>query len=160
MAKNIKKKAKNLYHNGNDTTIIHGDFHYGNILFDVNTRLVKLIDPRGNFGSSGIFGDCKYDLAKLRHSISGGYNFICNDLYTYNINSSDEITFKLPSNADHKIIQQWFDEKIIQANFSILDIKLIEGLLFISMLPLHNDHPDRQNAFFVQGIILLNEILQ
>ncbi len=159
LKKRITPRIDDLYNGGNHTTIIHGDFHFGNILFDVYTRLVKLIDPRGNFGVSGIFGDCKYDLAKLRHSISGGYNFISHDLYNVKIKNTNSIEFTLPYTNDHKKIVTWFDEKIEQEGFLIDDIKLIEGLLFISMLPLHNDHQDRQKALFARGIMLLNEVV-
>jgi hypothetical protein len=34
---------------------------------------------------------------------------------------------------------------------------LIEGLLFLSMLPLHRDHPDRQLAMFTRAMMILNE---
>ncbi len=155
----IYEKVFDLYNYGKDTTIIHGDFHFGNILFDVYTGLIKLIDPRGNFGETGIFGDCKYDLAKLRHSISGGYNFISHDLFHVKISSNNSIYFTLPYTEDHKDIIDWFDHQIINAEFDLNEIKLIEGLLFISMLPLHRDHPERQKAFFTRGIMLLNEII-
>lgn len=155
----VHEKLLDLYHDNMHTTLIHGDFHFGNILFDVNTRLVKLIDPRGNFGGSGIFGDCKYDLAKLRHSVSGGYNFVSHDLYKINFTDNTRVDFTLPYTEDHIKIVKWFDEKIIQEKISIDEIKLIEGLLYISMLPLHNDHPERQKAFLTRGIMLLNEVV-
>ena len=45
-------------------------------------------------------------------------------------------------------------------NININDIELIEALLFISMIPLHNDYPDRQLAFFCQGVKLLNHQIE
>ena len=39
------------------------------------------------------------------------------------------------------------------------EIKIIEGLLFISMLPLHKDHFERQLALYSIGIQRLNEAL-
>jgi hypothetical protein len=36
------------------------------------------------------------------------------------------------------------------------EVKFIEGLLFISMLPLHADHPRRQTMMYLRGLELLN----
>ena len=38
-------------------------------------------------------------------------------------------------------------------------IRLIEGLLFVSMLPLHRDEPRRQLAMLANGLTLLNDVL-
>ena len=46
----------------------------------------------------------------------------------------------------------------IEKNWKLDEIKTIEGLLFISMLPLHSDNVERQLAFFCVGIERLNEI--
>ena len=43
-------------------------------------------------------------------------------------------------------------------NWNVDEIKMIEGLLFISMLPLHSDNLERQLALFCIGIERLNEI--
>ena len=58
-------------------------------------------------------------------------------------------------NVDYKI----YDKIMKQHDIDINDIELIEGLLFVSMLPLHSDFPKRQLAFFVQGIKCLNNQL-
>lgn len=140
-----------------DVTVIHGDFHLGNILYDVNSRLLKLIDPRGSFGISGIYGDSKYDLAKLRHSIAGGYDLIVNDLFSV---EHDQGSFELTTTLlpIQESVAQFLDQQIEDRGFSVDDIKTIEGLLFLSMLPLHGDHPKRQLAMFVRALVILNEV--
>ena len=50
-------------------------------------------------------------------------------------------------------------DNLIQNQWNLNEIKLIEGLLFISMLPLHRDHFERQLAFYSIGIQRLNEVL-
>ena len=50
-------------------------------------------------------------------------------------------------------------DELIQKQWNLNEIKLIEGLLFISMLPLHKDHFERQLAFYSIGIQRLNEVL-
>ncbi|MFH0702393.1 MAG: sugar phosphate nucleotidyltransferase [bacterium] len=141
-----------------DNNIIHGDLCFSNILFDLNNGIIRLIDPRGDWGNNIIYGDIKYDVAKLRHSIAGKYDFIVNDLFVYKLEEQNiELTFKL-TNEIHENVSQLFDE-YIDKYYDIKKIKLIEGLLFISMLPLHNDCFNRQIAMLSRGLEILNEIL-
>ena len=65
--------------------IVHGDLCLSNILYDLRSRICKLLDPRGSFGAAGIYGDPRYDVAKLYHSIYGLYDFITNDLFHVSI---------------------------------------------------------------------------
>ncbi|MFZ8805852.1 MAG: sugar phosphate nucleotidyltransferase [Candidatus Calescibacterium sp.] len=155
----LEKKIYELFHEDHNC-IIHGDLCFSNILFDLNTGIFKLLDPRGNFGSNIIYGDIKYDIAKLRHSIRGLYDFIVNDFFSCSINENRiNIEFFLFNERNISKVQKFFDSLIEKHGFSIDHIKFIEGLLFISMLPLHSDNPNRQIAQFAQGILLLNDVI-
>lgn len=134
-------------------TIIHGDVAFSNILFSSRSLNFKLIDARGNFGIDTIYGDYRYDLAKLRHCYHGRYDEIVNDLFE--IEEQKNLKCKFYKNIEYKE----YDKIMLKNNININDIELIEGLLFISMIPLHNDYPDRQLAFFCQGIKILNNQL-
>lgn len=143
--------------NENDNCILHGDFCFSNILFDLNNGITRLIDPRGKWGKHLIYGDTKYDIAKLRHSICGNYDFIVNDLFHYEQkNNKINYNFNL-YNETHKKTAELFD-KILAQKEILKQIKLIEGLLFISMLPYHADKPDRQIIMFSKGIENLNKL--
>lgn len=131
-------------------SIIHGDLNLSNIFYFPDTRKMKLIDPRGRFGNIGIYGDQRYDLAKIRHSLSG-YEHIVRGKYQQNINGY-EIDFKIGLTADHAQIRQKWDT---QLGSLLKSIKLIEALLFLSMLPLHSDSQARQLAIFSQGTLLI-----
>lgn len=139
-------------------SIIHGDYCFSNILFDVNNSLMKVVDPRGSFGDQDIHGDPRYDIAKLRHSIEGLYDYIVADLFTLHFTETDA-RFSILSNDYQPELVRYFDEKIVCQGYSLNEIKLIEGLLFISMVPLHADHPTRQKIMYLKGIELLNEAL-
>lgn len=138
----------------NYTTVIHGDVAFTNILFSPRTLNFKLIDARGNFGVDTIYGDYRYDLAKLRHCYHGRYDEIVNDLFE--IKEDGKISFKFYRSIDYTLYDNLMENNGIDIN----DIELIEALLFISMIPLHNDYPDRQLAFFCQGITLLNHQIE
>ena len=139
-------------------TFIHGDLFLGNILFDSTSKIFKFIDPRGNFGDVGIYGDTKYDIAKLRHSFVGNYDFIVADLFTINYNDEVGWDFKILNEKYHEQISNYFDLELEKNGYDLNQIKFIEALLFISMVPLHSDNIKRQQAMYLTGILKLNEL--
>ena len=152
----IELKVHDLYHD-EDNCLIHGDLCFSNIFCDFKNKNFKLIDPRGKWGST-MFGDLKYDVAKLRHSVVGGFDTITNGLCTASVSEGNHITMKIFEPKNHQEVYKYLDE-LIQNQWNLNEIKLIEGLLFISMLPLHKDHFERQLAFYSIGIQRLNEVL-
>lgn len=139
------------------TSFLHGDLCLGNILFDPHSRIIKCIDPRGSFGVPSIYGDHQYDIAKLRHSFVSRYDFIVGDLFDVEATPTT-INFVTHHDSDHERIAQYFDTALTRHGYDSNLIKAIEGLLFISMLPIHSDSPRRQLAMFATGIELLNTI--
>jgi len=138
--------------------IIHGDLFFGNMLYDVNSETLKVLDPRGNFGLDGIYGDVRYDIAKLMHSITGKYDFIINDLFAIIREEENEIDYILYDSPRHLEIEQLFNKFVEDNGYNINDIKVITGLLFISMIPLHSESINHQKMFYSIGIQLLNQI--
>lgn len=140
-----------------ELNIIHGDYFFANILYDPIADIVKLIDPRGDFGGYGIYGDSNYDLAKLAHSVDGKYDFIVEDLFELE---------ELKNGFNYKIVYSENHEKIKELFYSYfnkkqkLKIKFIQALLFLSMMPLHKDKPRRQKVMLGVGIRLLYEVIE
>jgi dTDP-glucose pyrophosphorylase len=137
--------------------IIHGDLCFPNILYDPLSRLFKFIDPRGSFADSGIYGDGRYDVAKLLHSLDGGYDFLIHDMFVLTRNE-EELTLQQFFPQTHRAVLGSF-AKVFGRKFPLEDVRLLEGLLFLSMCPLHAGHPDRQVAMFATGLRILNEVL-
>ena len=137
--------------------LIHGDLCFPNILFDQVSNLFKFIDPRGSFGESGIFGDPRYDVAKLLHSIDGGYDLLIHDMFAM-FRDGGDITLQqfFPDNHAHVLASF---EAVFGTRFDLGEIRLLEGLLFLSMCPLHQESPQRQTAMFMIGLRLTNEVL-
>ena len=154
ISKKIFPLIKKLF-SKEDNCILHGDLCFSNILYNIQNNQYKIIDPRGKWGEN-IFGDIKYDLAKLRHSLVGGYDSINNGLfYIEHKNNSLRIDVLKPSL--YKKISKEFD-LWISKKWNLEHIKLIEGLLFISMIPLHKEDLKKQLAFYAIGLKRLNEI--
>lgn len=139
-------------------SIIHGDYCFSNILYDLNTQIARLIDPRGSFGKQKMYGDPRYDIAKLRHSISGRYDFIVADLFKVEERNAEYI-FEVVEPEVYSPLVTHFDKLIQEYGYAPEEIRLIEGLLFISMVPLHRDSPNRQLAMYLTGIQILNNVV-
>ena len=154
----IEERARTLIHSA-EICIIHGDLCFSNILFDINNQIIRLIDPRGSFGKKGIYGDVRYDVAKLRHSVCGMYDYIVADIFELR-EQDDEFIGEIYVSSTNQVIAASLDELIEQAGYNVQDIHFIEGLLFLSMIPLHRDKPKRQLMMFLTGLKLLNMVLQ
>lgn len=153
--KNLPKIIAKLHEKQSDMTIIHGDLCLSNILCDANNLIFKYIDPRGSFGVIGIWGDRKYDLAKLRHSLHGNYDFIVSDLFYLKEESEYNFTYKQYIDNKHSEVARIFDRLLEEKGYAVEQIALIEGLLFLSMIPLHNENPQRQKAMYLTSLQIL-----
>ena len=155
----ITTKIKSMY-NENDFCVMHGDFCFNNILFDTFSNTMKLIDPRGSFGEQcvGIYGDRKYDLAKLIHSSLGHYDYIVNNLFQIE-EHGNEINYSFPLRNNHVILEQLSTKLLQQTSADQNNIMFITGLLFLSMCPLHADNARRQRLMFAHGILIINKYI-
>jgi len=154
----VKKKISASLLAPKQGSVIHGDMCFSNILCGVNpktdTCVLKFVDPRGNFGVDGIYGDPLYDYAKLVHSYRGGYEYIIFDQFSVEENSDLNEFNVVFANGNKEKIAEVFND------FSDPRASLIEGLIYIGMCSRHYDSIDRQTAMYTTGIQLLNEALE
>lgn len=134
--------------------IIHGDLCFANILVEDRFGFLRVIDPRGRFGEFDIYGDQRYELAKLMHSMDGCYDYIIEDMFSVQVEGS-RIDLKMPQKAEtiYGVFKEVFQEYLADDK----DIQLIESMLFLSMIPLHSDSLGRQYAMLATGLRLLAE---
>jgi hypothetical protein len=153
----IEKRVKSMYRE-EDFYIMHGDFCFNNILYDLVSGLVKLLDPRGSFGENcqGIYGDFKYDLAKLAHSAIGGYDYIVNDLFQLESEKQGIYTYSFTLRDNDSILRIKLKQLVEKFGYDCSDIDILMGLLFVSMCPLHSESYDRQKVMYLHGLNLLN----
>ena len=107
---------------------MHGDLHFGNILYNPYNDSITLLDPRGEYGNHvGCGGDNMYDLCKLSHDLYHGYNSL------------------FQSKAYPKYVRESFS-KIIRKYYSKEYREIIDGgaLLIATAIPLHYDSSIRQ----------------
>lgn len=143
----------------NRRTIVHGDFCFSNILMDTESNSFRFVDPRGGFGKTSIYGDPRYDIAKLRHSFVGLYDFIIADLFKLEKIGDNSFNFHVKVDLDIDKYEKFFDSIAVKYGYVPDDIKFIEGLLFLTMIPLHVDKPEHQKSFYLIAIQKLNEVI-
>lgn len=120
----------------------HGDLCLSNIFYDPRTGLLRLIDPKGGTSLDALFTDPGYDLAKLSHSVLGGYDFVVKGLAPIAIGPNMAPAVAVPDQdvAPHQAL---FRAKVAEEGINIDAVRLDEASLFLSMLPLHADDPRR-----------------
>ena len=139
--------------------VMHGDFCFSNILYDSRVRRIKAIDPRGLVGArSTIYGDSRYDLAKLAHSIVGRYDQIIAARCRTHVAGDDfQIEFE-PIAAQPWLEAALGDLSVGGVSGGGPEVRAIMTSLFLSMLPLHADRPDRQQAFIANALRLFRDL--
>ncbi len=140
---------------------VHGDMSFSNLLYDFRRRMIRVVDPRGlnGLGEPSVFGDIRYDIAKLWQCAVGGYDLILAGRYDIQGTSPYDLELALP-----------FDERLANIRDEFLCSRFggmtsdeasapaIAVLLFISMLPLHADDPRRQRALLANAARLYAQL--
>lgn len=134
--------------------VIHGDLCFSNILVESDLGFFRVIDPRGSFGDYDIYGDPRYEIAKLMHSLDGQYDLIIEDMFSVQVSGST-MTLDIPNKS--KNVYTVFRDVFSDILEDERELKLVESLLFLSMLPLHSDARNRQYAMLATGLRLLDE---
>ena len=137
--------------------IIHGDLCFANILIEDTYDFIRVIDPRGKFGTFDIYGDARYELAKLMHTLEGKYDFIIEDMFDIDV-IGNTIEYHVHKQIDN--ITNVFLDVFRESIDNIQAVRLIEATLFLSMIPLHSDYKQRQFAMLTTGVMLLEQVIR
>ena len=143
-------------HSGRAACVMHGDFCFSNILYDSRVQRVRVIDPRGTIaGKPTIYGDLRYDLAKLAHSIVGRYDQIIAGRYTMSPDDGRHFGIAFETAPHHAMLEEALPGFVVDGvSAGGAEVQAITAGLFLSMLPLHADRPDRQRAFIANALRL------
>jgi len=141
----------------NYAVIGHGDPCLSNVLYDQQRYLLKLLDPKGALAMEDLWTHPLYDLSKISHSILGDYDFINNGLYKTVFSERNDLILQFP-HADIAGLKNIFIEKVAKLGYDFRSVRLGEASLFLSMLPLHIDYPNKVIAFILKASSILDEI--
>lgn len=136
-------------------SFIHGDLCFSNILFDFRSGRMKMIDPRGTDAKGVItpFGDFRYEIGKLAHSVIGLYDFIVARRYFLSM-EDHTVRFRIPAERTNPLQKMFSEFRFRGRTPDEWDCYPVMLLLFLSMLPLHADDPVRQKALLANSLRL------
>ncbi|MCK7616079.1 hypothetical protein [Roseibium sediminicola] len=136
----------------------HGDPCFSNILFDRRIGLMRLVDPRGALSAEDAMMHPLYDVAKISHSILGGYDYVNNGLFRVCMGKDLklELDWTIAPPADWAARQ--FRARLEEEGYRIAHLRAVELSLFLSMLPLHTDHPDKLVGFALIAAGILDDL--
>lgn len=154
--KTLYDKYASAFHQG-DLRVGHGDPCFSNILYDQQRNILKLIDPKGAIEEAAIWTHPLYDLAKISHSVLGNYDFINNGQFDCHFNDNTGLELRIHS-QQHQPWQNDFRQHLKQQGYDWRVVRLAEASLFLSMLPLHIDHPKKVMAFIMIAQQILTEV--
>lgn len=145
-----------------DISLLHGDFFFGNAFFDFRSTNVSVIDPRAMLagGAPSIYGDHRYDFAKLAHSIIGNYDHIINGRSVLEKQSELDWLFSatdIPTPSG--LCELLFSTAQNTFDIDCRELQSMTALLFFSMLPLHSEAPQRQEHLFANALRLSADAL-
>lgn len=124
----------------------HGDLNFNNVLYSLNTGMIKLIDPRGDEEVPLL-----YELAKLRYSYHGGFAAITHGLADND--SLNGVRLWPERRAEIEALDQLFKP------LADLDkLTLAEGCIMIAGAPLHTGVEGQ--ILFERGLELMKQVLK
>jgi hypothetical protein len=135
----------------------HGDPCFSNVLYDQQRFLMKLIDPKGATTEDELYTHPLYDLCKVSHSALGDYDFINNGLFTVKFTDSSELVLTAEQ-TNQTELKEVFRQRIRSIDQDVRVMRLGEASLFLSMLPLHLDVPNKVIAFMLKAKQILDEV--
>lgn len=147
----LEKKIERLY--SEKFFLIHGDCTFSNMMLRENGEPV-LIDPRGYFGYTEIFGDVRYDWAKMYYSIVGNYDRFNLKDFVLDI-TDDEVCLEIASNHWEDMEQDFFAMTGADKD----EIKLIHAIIWLSLTTYAWQDYDSVCGAFYNGLYYLEEIL-
>ncbi|SJZ85148.1 hypothetical protein [Pantoea eucalypti] len=135
----------------------HGDPCFSNILYDQQRYLLKLIDPKGALSEEELWTHPLYDLCKISHSVMGDYDFINNGLYKVGFEDNNNLVLSF-NHTNHLNLKPIFINQVKAMGHDVRIVRLGEASLFLSMLPLHIDYPNKVLAFMLKARQILDEV--
>lgn len=137
-------------------SFIHGDCTFSNILLKEGTIPV-MIDPRGYFGKTELFGDAAYDWVKLYYSIVSNYDQF--NLKKFNLEIlDDEIKLSVVSNNWEDVEDDFF--ALLKGEVSKKQMKLLLAIVWLSLTTYAWEDYDSICGAFYQGLYYLEEALE
>ena len=130
--------------------VIHGDPTFSNTLVD-NDNQIWLIDPRGSFGDTKIYGDRRYDWAKLYYSAVGNYDSMNSKKFLVEINDDfPEVDLNIVSNG----YEEYADMILERSGMNSSEMNLLHASIWLALTGYVKEDIDAVMFSFYMGTYL------
>jgi hypothetical protein len=138
-------------------SFIHGDPTLQNML--QRNGKVWFIDPKSKFGNIWLYGDSKYDFAKLYYSFAGNYDKFNLGGYELNVNGG-EFSYTI-DRAKYANLGDWYLQHISRTlGIKSEDIELVHALIWLRVVGyILPKSIEQAIVAFLNGTVLFNEAL-
>lgn len=133
--------------------LIHGDCTLSNMMLREDGTPI-LIDPRGYFGTTELYGDPAYDWAKLYYSVVGNYDQFNRKRFQMKIEGS-EIVLEIASNGWESLEPEFF--RLLGDEVTPAQIRLIHAIIWLSLTTYAWEDYDSICGAFYNGLYYLEE---
>lgn len=117
----------------------HGDLQFDNIIFNSNIEKFTYIDWRESFSGNTSGGDLYYDLSKLYGGCILPYNILKKENSIKITEGSSVIRYSHDTSDQLMEFIKHYENWLINNGFDLNKVKLITGLIYLNMSPLHVD---------------------
>ena len=135
--------------------LIHGDCTFSNMMLRTDGSPV-LIDPRGYFGKTELYGDTAYDWAKVYYSVVGNYDQFNLKRFRLDIRERD-VELKIDSNHWEDMEETFFE--LLDDEVSRKQIKALHAIIWLSLTTYAWQDYDSICGAFYNGLWYLEEVL-
>ena len=155
ITKFFEETALELCKNPVWSSVIHGDSHLGNIVYDPHSGNIKFVDPRGSFGDAvGTAGDLRYDMGKLLQDFYCGYSMMMAE--RYRIVKKENVEYvEIDWVENTQYLQHFLISELQDHGYYVPLLKDLAILLLLTASPFHADDPRRQKAFLIRCLNLI-----
>lgn len=136
--------------------LLHGDCTFSNMLLK-NGDTPIMIDPRGYFGFTELYGDPAYDWVKLYYSVVGNYDQFNLKRFLLKI-EPEEIVLEIESNHWEDMEDTFFE--LLEGEVTREQMKVLHAITWLSLTTYAWEDYDSICGAFYNGLLLLNEVIQ
>lgn len=136
--------------------LIHGDCTFSNIMLK-NSNVPVLIDPRGYFGKTELYGDVAYDWVKLYYSLFSNYDQFNLKRFELHIGKTD-VELKIASNNWESMEALFFE--LVGDEVTKKQMKVLLAVVWLSLTTYAWEDYDSICGAFYNGLYYLEEALQ
>lgn len=135
--------------------LLHGDCTFSNMLLRDGTIPI-MIDPRGYFGFTELYGDAAYDWVKLYYSVAGNYDQFNLKRFILKIEEK-EVFLEIESNHWEDMEDAFFE--FLSGQVTREQMKLLHAITWLSLTTYAWEDYDSICGAFYNGLLLLSEVM-